>query len=523
LSALMNLKNLKVYLTPRALSVLALGFASGLPWSLTHTTLGYWLSTEGVSMKAVGLFSLAALPYSLKFLWAPFMDLYRWPLSLGRRQGWMLWAQLGLALTLGVIALVNPQTELPALAYLTLIATFFAASQDIAVDGWRVETLPVDEQGVAASWATLGYRVGMYASSAGALLLSSYLPWRDVYLIMSALVGVGVSATLLSERVTRIEAQASAEMSAEVSATPRVTGAEGEPLPFFLGMGAFVLSLSPVLTLWVSRQSSSASLNALWASLSGLWGLIVHPVGLCALALGSLALTRPYHTQLKERAVGWVRGAREAWGVRWLQVLMFVALYRLGDHLLGLFLYPSLNDLGFSALEIAGVVKTWGLIATFLGTFLGGWLVYRWGLQRVMVIAGIAQLTSNLTLSAQSLMGHDVLFLYVSIGAQDLALGMVNATFVAYLSSLCDVRYAATHFALLSALSSLLKTFAQAGSGWIVDHLKAGWGVQRGWALYFAFTALVALPGLLLLLWLNRRSALSAPSAPSAITPPQGE
>ena len=123
---------------------------------------------------------------------------------------------------------------------------------------------------------------------------------------------------------------------------------------------------------------------------------------------------------------------------------------------------------------------------------------------RVMVIAGIAQAFSNLTLSAQALLGHSLSFLYVSIGVQDLALGMVNATFVAYLSSLCDRRYAATHFAFLSALSSVLKTFIQAGSGWAVTACKDAYGLQGGWALYFALTSILALPGLGLLMILMR-------------------
>ena len=115
-------------------------------------------------------------------------------------------------------------------------------------------------------------------------------------------------------------------------------------------------------------------------------------------------------------------------------VLCFIATFRLGDHLLSFFLYPSLHELGFTPVEIASVAKTWGLIATFIGTFFGGWLTYKVGLMKAMVFAGFAQMGSNLALSMQSILGHDVFFLYVSIGIQDIALGMVNATFVAYLS-----------------------------------------------------------------------------------------
>lgn len=505
---------LSVYLSPRALTVLALGFTCGLPWSLTHTTLGYWLSQEGASMKAVGLFSLAALPYSLKFVWAPLIDAFRWApfgsKALSRRQGWMIWAQLGLMVSLATISLINPQTELIPLAYLTIVATFFAASQDIAVDAWRVETLPVDEQGVAASWATLGYRVGMYASSAGAMLLSVFMPWRSVYLCMATCVGLGVVATWVSERVTR--------RSAPEMAGPH----QGAPLPRLWMSLASLLTLSPLFVLFASRselwQGAQRGLEQWLLSLGFLTPTTLF-ASLPCLALGLALLSQRRRARWWSSGQAWLTQARGAWGDRWPYILLFVALYRLGDHLLSLFLYPSLNDLGFSAIEIATVAKTWGLIATFIGTFLGGWLVYRLGISRVMVIAGVAQMSSNLALSAQALIGHDVGFLYVSIGAQDLALGMVNATFVAYISALCDVRHAATHFALLSALSSLLKTFIQAGSGWVAESLKVNLGAQRGWALYFALTSLMALPGLALLLWLNR-SQNTTKVAPEPLEPP---
>lgn len=413
-------RSLAVYASPRALCTLALGVTCGLPYSLTHATLGYWLSAEGVSLTAVGLFAFAALPYTLKFLWAPLVDARPAPLlgGLGRRQGWMALAQVGLACCLALIALCEPTAHLTELAALVLASTVFAATQDIAVDAWRVESFPVEEQGVAASWATLGYRVGMFVSSGGAILMSAWLPWRAVYLTMSVVALAGVGVTALSGRVVPERPQA--------------------------GLG---------------RARAPLSLTALTPA------------------------------ALRARA-------EALWGARWVRVLLFVALFRLGDHLLSMFLYPSLNDLGFTAIEIATVAKTWGLVATFAGTFLGGWLVYRWGLGRVMWVAGVAQALSNLALSAQAVAGHQVALLYVTVGVQDLALGLVNATFVAYLSSLCDVRAAATQFALLSALSGVLKTLCQGGSGWVAEGLKAAYGAQGGWALYFALTSLAALPGM---------------------------
>ena len=266
------------------------------------------------------------------------------------------------------------------------------------------------------------------------------------------------------------------------------------PWLFIILKGNFAEYLS------VDQGASKALMKSLkWGS-----GLLIISIFLLLFKSGKSTKTQANTESTAREKQGLIEQAKERWGERWLMILMFVCVFRLGDHLLGLFLFPSLNDLGFTAIEIATVAKSWGLLATIIGTMLGGWLVYRIGLMKVMVVAGIAQAVSNLTLSVQALLGHSVPFLYVSIGVQDLALGMVNATFVAYISSLCDRRYAATHFAFLSALSAVLKTFIQAGSGWMVEACKLSYGVQEGWALYFALTSVFAVPGLVLLIMLMR-------------------
>ena len=493
-------RNWRIYLDRRIISLTLLGIVSGLPWSLTHTTLNYWLSTEGVSMKLVGLFALVSLPYSFKFVWAPLIDLYSSPTfsSFGHRQGWMIWAQLGLTLCLGGVASLNPKDTLTLLAILSLLTSFFAASQDIAVDAWRVEVLEDDEQGIGATVATFGYRLGMYVSSAGALLLSAFFSWSTVYYAMAGVALLGVVVTFSTRSIQR---QAGSSVPAQLR-------------PGWITLSASLLLLTPLLCLLgaLFNQDPSNPMEFLGMS-SELWRLVEGGLtaskGLFKVIGGGLIILiiiRLFTSDARHQA-------RAQLGVDWPAILLFISLFRLGDHLLNFFLYPSLNDLGFTALEIAGVAKTWGLIATFIGTFLGGWLVYRVGLMKVMVIAGVAQLLSNLTLSAQSLLGHHLPFLYVSIGVQDIALGMVNATFVAYISSLCDRKYAATQFAFLSALSSMLKTFLQAGSGWLVEACHEQFGLQSGWALYFALTSLAAVPGMILLLWLNRRAVARGQSS----------
>ena len=446
-------------------------------------------------MKTVGLFALTSLPYSFKFLWAPFFDLYAAPFIKRGRSGWMILCQVGLISSLVGLSMLDPKTEIGLVAALTFLTSLFAASQDIAVDGWRVHVLEDDEQGVGATAATFGFRFGMYLSSAGAILMSVMMSWSNIYRSMSIIFALGMFIALYAAHLRR---PSEPHAHRHEHSSPRWLTLI---VVFFLAL-PLLISIAPVAL--IDAGSSAGQLDVMKALKSQLKTVATVLIFLIMIALGFAGLKRSQNRTQKRQGV--IAQARVRWGSQWLVILLFICVFRLGDHLLNIFLFPSLIELKFTELEIGTIAKTWGLAATFLGTFLGGWLVYRMGLMKVMVIAGVAQALSNLTLSAQALIGHSVPFLYVSIGIQDLALGMVNATFVAYISSLCDRRYAAAHFAFLSALPSLLKTFIQAGSGWIVVECKARYGLQGGWAVYYALTSLTALPGLALLWYLIRAS-----------------
>ncbi len=190
---------ISVYLSRRMLVLLGLGFSSGLPLLLTSSTLTVWMRQVGVDLGSVGLFGLVALPYSLKFVWAPVMDRVSWPV-LGRRRGWLLLTQVALAAALVAIALAGPQdatASLWPLAAAALAAAFVSASQDIVADAYRTDILEPAELGAGAAVFVTGYRVGMILGGAAALVMSDALPWRSVYFVMAACVGVGVTATLL--------------------------------------------------------------------------------------------------------------------------------------------------------------------------------------------------------------------------------------------------------------------------------------------------------------------------------------
>ena len=177
-------------------------------------------------------------------------------------------------------------------------------------------------------------------------------------------------------------------------------------------------------------------------------------------------------------------------------ILVFILLYKLGDAYAGVMAYPFYYEMGFSKSEVATVSKLFGVAATVVGVFVGGLIVKRFGILPSLLGCGILQMLSNLMYAAQSLAGHDVQFLYFTIGIENLSGGMGSSAFVAYLSVLCNIRYTATQFALFTSFMAFGRTLLSASSGWVVE--------MTGWFDFFLISTVVALPGLLLLIWIMR-------------------
>lgn len=180
----------------------------------------------------------------------------------------------------------------------------------------------------------------------------------------------------------------------------------------------------------------------------------------------------------------------------WVVILLFIIFYKFGDAFAGVMTGPFLIDIGFSKTEIAAIVKTFGLGATLIGAFIGGWIVYRFGIIPSLWICGVLQMLSNLMFAVQAYFGNDPYLLGLTISIENLSGGMGTAAFVAYLSSLCNISYTATQYALLSSLTAVGRTWLSASSGWFVEQLD--------WFYFFIFSTAVALPGLLLLVLMIR-------------------
>lgn len=188
---------LKIICSGRMLVALLMGFACGLPLLLTISLLQAWMKEEGVDLTVIGLMALVGLPYTLKFLWSPFLDRFTLPFF-GRRRGWLLVAQLSLIFSIVGLSLTDPGNNPWMVAFAAFLVTFFSASQDIVVDAYRREDLPDEELGLGSSLYVNGYRVGMLLASGGGLIMADHMPFSMVYVIMAACMLPGVLTTLLA-------------------------------------------------------------------------------------------------------------------------------------------------------------------------------------------------------------------------------------------------------------------------------------------------------------------------------------
>ncbi|MEE9317502.1 MAG: AmpG family muropeptide MFS transporter [Rhodospirillales bacterium] len=404
------LDSTKIYGDRRVLTILFLGFSSGLPLLLVFSTLSVWLKLEGVSLTAIGLFSLVRTPYTFKFLWAPVIDRISLPVltdRLGRRRSWAIVTQVALMISIFAMASTNPGESPGLTAMFALLVAFSSASQDIIIDAYRVEILKDDEQGAGAGAIVLGYRIGMLTAGAGALWLAALFTWSQVYAIMGVLVVVGM-ATILFAR--------------EPDAGPSLKAAQDEEERM---AGHLASGLAP----WLARLAA--------------WSYE-----------GVIAPFRDFMTHSG-----------------WAAIVAFIALYKLGEAYLGIMANPFYVEMGFTTVEIANVTKIFGLGAIIVGGLIGGIMVNRFGIMQSLLICGVLQIGGTLMFVAQALAGHNMPMLMVTIAAENITSGMATSAFVAYLSSLCSQAYTATQYALLSSFMAFTRDVLSASAGWVADQV----------------------------------------------------
>jgi len=248
-------ETVRAYTRPRTLTMLALGFSSGLPFLLVGNTFGYWLRDAGTSLAAIGFLSWVGIAYSLKFLWAPILDRTVAPLAgrLGRRRGWMLLAQLFVGSGLMAMGVAGTGHGLAALGALALLVAFFSSTQDIAIDAWRIEIAESSEElGLLTSAAQLGYRVAMLTTEALILVVAEHLSWPVAYIVYGIAMSIGIAATFFAREPQRADVVMEEKQTLTPLWSPRgfLDAVIGPFVVFFQKYGTFALLMLLAISLF---------------------------------------------------------------------------------------------------------------------------------------------------------------------------------------------------------------------------------------------------------------------------------
>ena len=425
----------RIYVQPASLRMLFLGFAAGLPLLLVLGTLSFRLREAGIDRSTIGYLSWVGLAYAFKWMWAPLVDRLPIPYltrQLGRRRSWLLLAQAMVIVGLVGMAISDPRQTLGPVVWCALLVAVGSATQDIALDAFRIESAePTQQAALAASYQT-GYRLAMIWAGAGVLWVAAWVQgdnsasyvqaaWQAAYLVMAASMAVGLFTVLISKE------PAQAELPPARNAKEWLQGALVEPFADFL--------------------------------------------------------------------------KRYRWQA--VLILSLIAVYRISDVVMGIMANPFYVDMGYTKAEVATVTKVYGVLMTLLGAFVGGVMALRWGVMRILMLGAIMSALSNLLFAWLSGHGHDVQALILVVSADNLASGIASAAFIAYLSSLTNIQYSATQYALLSSMMLLLPKFIAGFSG---DFVNA-----YGYANFFNVTALLGMPVLVLVALAWRFQAKDSP------------
>ena len=428
-----------VYAEPATLRMLLLGFSAGLPLLLVFGTLSFWLREAGINRTTIGYLSWVGLAYAFKWVWAPLVDRLPIPILtrlLGRRRSWLLVSQIVIISALIGIGLTDPRMALTPVVWCALAIAFGSATQDIALDAYRIESADTDRQAALAAAYQTGYRIAMIWAGAGALWIAARaevtgMPgyqqsaWQTAYWVMAASMLLGVATVLLSPE--------------------------------------------PAMRLIPPARNAAEWLKS--------------------------ALVEPFADFLRR------------YGKQAILILSLIAIYRISDVVMGIMANPFYVDMGYTKDEVAAVTKIYGVIMTLVGAFVGGVLAMRYGVMKVLMLGAVLSAGSNLLFAWLSTRGHDVLGLTFVISADNLSSGIASAAFIAYLSSLTNINYSATQYALFSSMMLLLPKFLAGYSGKYVDTF--------GYANFFTATALLGLPVLVLVGLASRMQTPQAAQKPS--------
>lgn len=532
------------YLRPRTLVMLALGFSSGLPFLLVGNTFGYWLRDEGTSLTTIGFISWVGIAYSLQFLWAPLVDRWDVPIlgALGRRRGWMVLAQLLVAVGLAAMAMTGPHQSLPLLGAFALLVAFASSTQDIVINAWRIDSAESGEElGLLSSAYQLGYRIALLATDAWILAVAQRWGWPLSYAAYGGLMIVGLVASFVAAEPKRALAA-----SATIPLQPEslTVGAWRASLA---GVALILASLSALEIVWSGLAIASAGTSwvsialcvlylagaalsflrmveaARWVNLAlfvaavfsfaaGAFGYLpvanLPPVWLTAFAAVMTATPRIF-----DAVAGPFIAFFRHYGKLALLMLTAIALYRLPDFVMGPMANPFYHDIGLTKDLVAGVRTSVGLVAAFAGIAAGGFFALKFGYMRALIVGGVVQALAIAAFAVLSQTGGNIVWFSAVMAGDNFGTAFAGVALVSYMSSLTSQGYTATQYALLSSSYALIGKVLKGFSGAVVEGMSPHIGLMEAYAVFFIGAGLIGLPAIAMFIILDRRQRAIRPEA----------
>ena len=484
----MRFSYLNPLLNPKSLRMLFLGFTAGLPILLIFSTLSVWLFKAGVNRATITLFSWVGFAYSFKFIWTPVVDNLKLPIfgKLGHRRSWLLLSQLMIILSLIFISFTDPKTSLILTAIGAIFIAFSSATQDIVLDAFRIESVSKNLQGALSSMYLTGYRIAMIVAGAGSLWIASFLGteiysqkvWQQVYQIMALLMLVGVLAVFYSS-------EPKIKRNIEIKSNHKIKFF----ITFLFALAGFILSYIYFKDLFNSKDPIISFLNELIK--------IIFCFLIFSLIIFLLIKIKFINKESAKNAYAKpVIDFLKRYGSKATSILLLIGLYRISDVVLGVMANVFYIEKGFSVSEIATYSKFFGTIATIVGGVIGGLASVHLGVMRSLFIGALISALSNLLFAWLAIITADVKILAFVITADNIASGFAGATFIVYLSALTSIKFTATQYALFSSAMLFLPKLIAGYAGGFVNLF--------GYPTFFIFTAVIGVPVLLLIIWINK-------------------
>jgi PAT family beta-lactamase induction signal transducer AmpG len=480
------MRDINIFLKEKPLKMMCLGFSSGLPILLVFSTLSVWLVKAGVNRSTVTLFSWAGFAYAFKYLWSPLIDNYKLPFlrQFGHRKSWLFLSQLLIIFALILTAFTDPQHNLFFTALFISLLAFFSATQDILIDAFRIESAPQSQQGPLSSMYIAGYRIAMLTAGAGSLWLAAFFGtetynqdvWQKVYLIMSFFMLVGVFTTIYSKE-------------------PRIKKKfnKDNHFKFFLSVLFAVVGFIFLYSIIDNPYGKNDILLSFIFSVARLIGCFIFSFFIIYFLIIFNFVSKE---KISISYLSPITNFLKRYGKFAFFILLLISLYRIADVVMGVMANIFYLEKGYKISEIATFSKFFGVFATIVGGFIGGYCSYKFGTMKALFFGALIAAMSNLLFAWLATSPTSINFLIAVITADNVSSGFAGAAFVIYLSGLTSIKFTATQYALFSSIMLFLPKLIAGYAGSWVDIM--------GYTYFFSFTAFLGIPVLMLIIWIGK-------------------